>query len=126
MIKTAAGYQWRVASKKKRSSKTLYSDGRNTPSYNKYQQSRIKQREHALRKYGITVDQHRQMFISQNGRCAICDKKFIDRRDVCVDHSHTTNQVRQLLCCGCNTRLSAVEDKDFLTKAVEYLNKWNV
>lgn len=79
-----------------------------------------------LRNYNITPEQHKQMFISQNGMCAICDKVFANRRDICVDHNHTTGQVRQLLCNKCNTMIGwANEDIHILSKAIQYLNKWN-
>ena len=75
--------------------------------------------------YGITVEQHRQMFIDQNGRCAICNKLFDNRKDICVDHNHTNHQVRQLLCKKCNILLGHIENNTSLSNAIEYLNKWN-
>lgn len=78
------------------------------------------------RLYGITLDQHRQMFISQNGRCAICDKVFDNSSDIHTDHNHKTGQVRQLLCLDCNHMIGqSKENIQILLKGAEYLNKWN-
>ena len=90
-----------------------------------------KERIHDYRlksKFGITREQHKQMFISQNGRCAICNIEFktVGKRKVHVDHNHTTDQVRQLLCESCNHMIGlAKENTTTLLNAVEYLNKWN-
>jgi|ERR1035441_296639 hypothetical protein len=94
----------------------------------RYWPDREKNRENRLiEKYNITVDQHRQMFISQNGKCAICHKRFIDKKDIRTDHNHITNQVRQLLCNGCNTGLGYFrENPQALRNAADYLENWNV
>lgn len=77
-------------------------------------------------RYNLTMDQLRQMFVSQNGCCAICNDKFKSRQQTHIDHNHTTGKVRQLLCRRCNTMLGfAKENISILAKAVEYLNKWN-
>lgn len=39
----------------------------------------------------------------------------------CVDHCHRTGKVRGILCHGCNSRLSAIEDRTFSKQAREYL-----
>ena len=45
---------------------------------------------------------------------------------VCVDHDHTTNVVRQLLCKDCNIVLGIVEDSpDWLQNLIDYLDKHN-
>lgn len=78
------------------------------------------------RKYGITDDQLKQMFIAQEAKCAICGFRFTTSKELCVDHNHTTNQVRQLLCRPCNAGLGYFrENSTTLLKAAEYLNKWN-
>lgn len=78
------------------------------------------------RKYGITMDQLKQMWISQEGKCAICGEKFKNKKDMNVDHNHKTGKVRQLLCMNHNLLLGHCgEDIGILLKAIEYLNKWN-
>ena len=89
----------------------------------------IKKRRHVYNlkvRFGITPEQHKQMFVSQNGMCAICGKRFTNRKDIQVDHDHLTGKVRQLLCNGCNSGIGLLqENTSILLKAVEYLNKWN-
>ena len=67
-----------------------------------------------------------QMFISQNGRCAICLKDFENTKNMHVDHNHATGQVRQLLCNKCNSAIGYLnENVSVLARAIDYLNRWN-
>lgn len=73
-------------------------------------------------KYGLTLEQFDQMYEDQQGKCAICSVD-VPTNKICVDHNHTTGQVRQLLCHNCNVILGhAFEDPTILMKCVEYLN----
>jgi len=77
-------------------------------------------------KYGITFEQQKQMYISQNGVCAICGNKFENGRDIKIDHNHITKQVRGLLCQRCNIGIGHLrDDMSIVLKAAAYLNKWN-
>lgn len=83
-----------------------------------------KRSEHYKSRYGITIVQYNQMFLSQNGRCAICDisQSEISKR-LAVDHCHVTGNVRKLLCDGCNKGLGHFKDNpELLQKAISYLN----
>ena len=63
------------------------------------------------------------MFRDQRGCCKICSKPFTGIRP-CVDHCHTTNKVRGLLCGNCNKGLGHFFDnKDNLTNAINYLQE---
>ena len=83
------------------------------------------------RRYGITLKQYNEMKDSQNNVCAICgnpeidvDKRTNKVRDLAVDHCHTTNKVRELLCRGCNQGLGNFQDNlELLQKAIDYLTK---
>jgi len=82
-----------------------------------------KRRERDLRKYGITLQDFYALKDKQNNKCAICDKQFIDTKQTCVDHCHTTKKVRGLLCHDCNFGLGKFRDSiQSLTKAIEYLS----
>lgn len=73
--------------------------------------------------YKITVEDYDKKLKEQNYCCAICNKhrdKF--KRNLSVDHDHTTNQIRGLLCIICNTNVGVVEDK--LEMIQKYLNKY--
>lgn len=64
----------------------------------------------------------------QKGVCAICGDPELRLHNMTktplplsVDHSHTTNKVRGLLCWSCNLNLHRVEDSGWLEKAITYL-----
>lgn len=70
-------------------------------------------------RYGITLEQHREMLAVQAGRCAICGRA---EKKLMVDHNHTTGQVRSLLCHLCNTMIGcARESAEILVRAAAYL-----
>jgi hypothetical protein len=72
-------------------------------------------------KYGITQLDYDKMLISQNNKCAICDRDMHKYGKIfCVDHNHSTGNVRGLLCDPCNYGLGFYEKhKD---KYLKYLN----
>lgn len=77
------------------------------------------------RNFGITVHQYNDMFIKQEGRCAIC---FVDQKDYprrfSVDHNHKTKKVRGLLCTQCNSILGYSRDSiETLKRAICYLSQ---
>ena len=77
--------------------------------------------------HGITIEMFNEMFENQNGCCYICGKHQKDlNRSLCVDHNHTTGQIRGLLCHSCNFILGfAYENIDTLKKSIEYLEIYN-
>lgn len=88
--------------------------------------NRSRYRAYALKKaYGITLEQFEHMLISQNNLCAICKQPMKDASDRCVDHSHTTGKVRELLCKKCNWAIGLFsENITQLEAAINYLKKW--
>ncbi len=74
-------------------------------------------------KYGLTPEQHRQIYLDQGERCALCgDSMPYDW--LYTDHDHQTAKVRGLLCCSCNTGLGHLDDSvEGLRRAIEYLEK---
>lgn len=79
------------------------------------------------RKYKIGLKEYDQMFVAQNGNCAICNKhQSVFNTSLGVDHNHTTGEVRGLLCYTCNSLLGyAHDDINKLLTAVKYLKKWS-
>ena len=77
------------------------------------------------RNYGISLDEHTQMYEEQNGLCAICKNKGDGRwKKLCVDHDHKTGRVRQLLCRNCNMVLGQVGDNiKTLESMIKYMSK---
>jgi PleD family two-component response regulator len=64
------------------------------------------------------------MLKQQNERCAICDELLDKAEKTHIDHNHTTNKVRGILCHGCNTSLGGFKDSiSILKSALEYLSK---
>jgi hypothetical protein len=83
-----------------------------------------------LRKmHGITIEQYEEMERQQGGVCAICGQKERavnpktgEARGLAVDHCHSGNHIRGLLCSSCNTGLGLFQDDvDRLRKAIDYL-----
>lgn len=94
----------------------------------KYREATVDLRKHKrLQKcYGLSVDQYNELLASQNGVCAICHNANTDGRPLYVDHNHSTNQVRGLLCVKCNFALGyAKEDITILQTLIDYLKKYN-
>jgi hypothetical protein len=73
-------------------------------------------------RYGITIrlDDYLSLIEKSNGVCAICGKK--ENKKLAIDHCHTTNKLRGLLCSKCNRGLGYFDDKiELLEKAIKYL-----
>ncbi len=88
--------------------------------------------------YGMTQEQYEDLFEKQDGCCAICEMLVTSRFDATqplwrgagapgndlgrVDHCHSTNAVRGLLCSNCNIGLGKFQDDEkILLRAVRYL-----
>lgn len=66
------------------------------------------------------------LFIQQRGVCAICGNPEGSKRykTLTVDHCHTTEKIRGLLCSNCNRALGMFRDNlSILKSAVKYLRK---
>ena len=77
-------------------------------------------------KYKIRVPDYNAMLKQQNGKCAICkcDDAKSPTGSFCVDHCHTTNKVRGLLCVNCNTGIGSLkEDSNIFSNALSYLEE---
>jgi len=91
---------------------------KNAATWKPYQRS-----NQLLRKFGLTIEQYEGMKEKQQNKCAICGSSSTGNgKDWCVDHSHTTNKVRGLLCNSCNLIIGHANDNvDILEKAIAYL-----
>jgi len=74
-------------------------------------------------KRGVTLEQYMLKLKAQNFRCAICGRHDKDlKQRLGVDHNHSNNQIRGLLCVTCNQGLGHFKDSPVLLKmAIEYL-----
>lgn len=73
------------------------------------------------RKYGLSLEDFDNLLARQNNSCAICSSK---EATWCVDHCHTTGEVRGILCSSCNKGLGMFkDDQTNLENAINYLNR---
>ena len=88
-----------------------------------YQKNRIEKLNKArTKKYGIDSKKFQEMKNAQNNACGICNLLFVPEKTPHVDHCHTTNNVRGLLCTHCNRGLGAFKDSiSILQSAQEYI-----
>lgn len=76
-----------------------------------------------IRRYGLTLERFRDMILAQDGLCAICLNPP-GGHGFQIDHNHTTGEVRQLLCDGCNPGLGNFrESPEALRRAADYLER---
>lgn len=83
-------------------------------------QQRDHRAEHLKRSYGMTEADYNTLLTRQHGKCAVCRRY----RRLVVDHCHTRNTVRGLLCNSCNSLIGfAEENPAILHNAVAYLKR---
>lgn len=72
------------------------------------------------KKYKISLIEWQEMLKQQKQVCALCAYNF--KRTPCVDHNHTTGEVRGLLCNRCNTLVGYLEksSSEILIKILKY------
>jgi DNA-directed RNA polymerase subunit RPC12/RpoP len=83
-------------------------------------------RKSELRKYGLTPDKYDTMLAEQQFKCAICGSDGNGKR-LHVDHCHTTNAVRGILCSYCNHMLGHARDNPtILLAGAQYLERHSI
>ena len=88
-----------------------------------YEESKEKIR---AKKYGIDLETLNKMIETQNNKCYICSKPAEENTNgkLVIDHCHSSNKVRKLLCNYCNTTLGAVKDDlEYIQKLVDYIKE---
>ena len=91
-----------------------------------YDKDPSKERERKLIfKYGITLVQYNEMLKSQDSRCRGCERSQHEiKAPLHVDHCHTTNEIRGLLCYDCNRALGLLKDNvTTLNNLIQYIKK---
>ena len=80
----------------------------------------LNKRRSVVARHGLTLNQYEQMWLDQGGCCAVCNlPETAQKRNgttchLAVDHCHTTNKIRALLCDRCNRALGVVQDDKML------------
>lgn len=80
--------------------------------------------------FGLLPEEYAGMLAAQHGVCAICQQPEMKQRNgkviaLAVDHCHTTEKLRGLLCSKCNTGLGLFSDSQAtLAQAIAYLNRY--
>ena len=76
-------------------------------------------------KFGFSKAMYDEMLSSQGNACVICKKSFVGMptTDIHLDHCHSTNQVRGILCLYCNRGIGCFFDNpDALISAAAYVS----
>jgi len=75
------------------------------------------------REYNMTQDDYDQMLQEQDFCCAICKRHMTEfKRNLAVDHNHTTGEIRGLLCGNCNRTVGFVkENPEIAESLVRYI-----
>jgi len=82
--------------------------------------------------FGITLEEFNNKLWAQKGVCAICGNKETATykstgkiKNLSLDHCHTTDEIRGLLCARCNMFIGRVNESiEILQSAIEYLKKY--
>lgn len=82
-----------------------------------------------LNRYGISLEKYKSMLNEQLNKCKICGTEKssnFGKRNLSVDHNHSTGEVRALLCNKCNLGVEFLEkNPGWADKAIAYLERFN-
>lgn len=83
----------------------------------------VSKRNNLKARYNISVEVYDNMLINQGNTCKICGIDSCKTgKAFAVDHCHTTNKIRGLLCSNCNTALGFMgDDTARMKRAIKYL-----
>lgn len=88
-------------------------------------QKREYDRKYKLMKdWGLTLSEWRELFKSQDCKCAICGSTNHKGSNWHIDHNHETGMFRGILCHHCNRGMGYLQDSvDILQNAIAYLKE---
>ena len=91
-------------------------------------QAKYKLNRKLLIKYKMKPEDFESKLIEQDYKCSICGKKNNEssfHKKLYIDHNHSTNKIRGLLCTHCNSGIGMfMESNEIMLNAINYLNKW--
>ena len=109
--------RWPKEIERKRQYREMNRDSVNAKSRSRRANNRGKGRDYWLRSnYGLTLEEYNILHDAQGGLCVVCYRPETRRgRDnktlpLVVDHSHTSNRFRGLLCHACNVSLGLLDE----------------
>jgi hypothetical protein len=77
--------------------------------------------DYNIKRYGLTQLDFETMAGQQKGLCLICQKA---PKKLCVDHCHSTNSIRGLLCLKCNSALGLFSESfSTIIRAADYIRR---
>jgi hypothetical protein len=85
-----------------------------------------KWKAHIRKTLGVTPETYAKMLEAQDSKCAICGttEPGGKRERFCIDHCHSTSEIRGLLCVSCNSGLGYFKDSaGRLSSAAAYLEQ---
>lgn len=78
------------------------------------------------RRYNLTLEEYNLMIKKSKNKCTICKSK-LNPKTLVLDHCHTTNRPRGILCRDCNFGIGNFKDNvKYLASAINYLNMNNL
>jgi len=80
----------------------------------------------AYRRYGVTMQQYRAVWVRQGGVCVICEQPERTERNrlLTIDHDHVTGRFRGLLCSQCNRAIGLLQDNPkVIDAAARYIER---
>lgn len=93
----------------------------------KNRRKKVHRKSNLKRKFGMSIEDYDKMLNAQGGCCAICNSteaKGKHNANFMIDHCHTTEKIRGLLCNDCNLTLGKIGDNvEVLEKMIAYLRK---
>lgn len=82
--------------------------------------SYYKPHEVMRRKFNLSETEYENLISVNN--CQVCSRDITEKK--CIDHCHTTEKIRGVLCNNCNTALGLVnDDVQILSKLIQYLEQ---
>lgn len=92
------------------------------PDFNKKRYQNQQRSFHLKKNFGLSETDYQNLFILQNGVCAICQEPNKSKIHFAVDHNHVSGKIRGLLCYSCNTGLGKFkENVETMNRAIMYL-----
>ena len=86
----------------------------------KVRRSYYKPHEVMRRKFNLSETEYENLISVNN--CQVCGRDITEKK--CIDHCHTTEKIRGVLCNNCNTALGLVGDNvQILSKLIRYLEQ---